>query len=114
MGMENPTVLVSQINPRTEAFAANRAAMTALLEQLAEYLQASQQQGPERYRECHRASGKLLARDRVSLLLDPDTPFLELMPLAGLNEPGSEPGASMIAGIGLVNGVEVLINASVP
>lgn len=114
MGMETPTVLISQINPRAEAFAANRAAMTALLEQLAEYLQASQQEGSERYRERHRASGKLLARDRVQLLLDPDTPFLELMPLAGLNEAGSEPGASMLAGIGLVNGVEVLINASVP
>lgn len=61
----------------------------------------------------HRKRGKLLARERVELLLDPDTPFLELSPLAAW---GSEypVGASMVTGIGVVEGVECLITANDP
>lgn len=61
----------------------------------------------------HRARGKLLARERVELLLDPDTPFLELSPLAAW---GSDypVGASMVTGIGVVEGVECVITANDP
>lgn len=69
--------------------------------------------GGEKYVARHRARGKLLARERIELLLDPDTPFLELSPLAAW---GSEyaVGASLVTGIGVVEGVECLITANDP
>ncbi|MEU8436111.1 carboxyl transferase domain-containing protein [Streptomyces sp. NPDC029216] len=69
--------------------------------------------GGEKYTARHRARGKLLPRERVELLLDPDTPFLELSPLAawGSDHPV---GASMVTGIGTVEGVECLITANDP
>ncbi|MFF2195738.1 acyl-CoA carboxylase subunit beta [Streptomyces sp. NPDC058157] len=69
--------------------------------------------GGEKYTARHRDRGKLLPRERVELLLDPDTPFLELSPLAawGSDHPV---GASMVTGIGTVEGVECLITANDP
>ncbi|MET3984896.1 carboxyl transferase domain-containing protein [Streptomyces sp. PvR034] len=69
--------------------------------------------GGEKYTARHRARGKLLARERIELLLDPDTPFLELSPLAAW---GSDypVGASMVTGIGVVEGVECLVTANDP
>ncbi|HEY9840142.1 MAG TPA: carboxyl transferase domain-containing protein [Candidatus Obscuribacterales bacterium] len=104
----------SQIQTRMPAFDANRQKMQALVGQLNEYLAQSRFQGEDKYLQRHKQGGKLLARERVELMLDQDSPFLELMPLAGLGQPGISPGASMITGIGLVSGVETLINASVP
>lgn len=56
---------------------------------------------------------KKKARERIELLLDEDSPFLELMPLAGLGQDETAVGASLVAGIGLVNGVECMVSASV-
>ncbi|WP_137724929.1 acyl-CoA carboxylase subunit beta [Prescottella subtropica] len=69
--------------------------------------------GGEKYVERHHKRGKLLARERIELLLDEDSPFLELSPLAAW---GSQfpVGASTIVGIGTVSGVECLIVASDP
>ncbi|WP_225846117.1 acyl-CoA carboxylase subunit beta [Streptomyces sp. HPF1205] len=69
--------------------------------------------GGAKYQERHRRRGKLLARERIELLLDPDTPFLELSPLAGW---GSEftTGASIVTGIGVVEGVECVVTANDP
>lgn len=69
--------------------------------------------GGEKYTARHRGRGKLLPRERIELLLDPDTPFLELSPLAawGSDHPV---GASMVTGIGTVEGVECLITANDP
>jgi acetyl-CoA carboxylase carboxyltransferase component len=63
--------------------------------------------------ERHRRRGKLTARERIELLLDPDSPFLELCPLAGW---GSEfaVGASIVVGIGVVEGAECMIVANDP
>ena len=68
--------------------------------------------GGEKYTSRHKAAGKLLPRERVELLLDRDSYFLELCPLAGKDVPGHTPGASLIGGIGRVSGVECLITAS--
>ena len=58
----------------------------------------------------HAARGKLLPRDRVEMLLDPDTPFLEVGALAALDMYGNDaPGAGLIAGIGRVSGVECMV-----
>jgi len=68
---------------------------------------------PERDIERLRRQNKLLVHERIDLLLDKDTPFLELSTLAA-NEAydGAVPGAGLVSGIGLVNGREVLVMAS--
>ncbi len=107
------TVLRSAIDPNSADYAANRAAM---LEKLAE-LEAEQAKavagGGEKYVARHHQRGKLLVRERIELLLDPGAPFLELSPLAawGTDFPV---GGSVVTGIGVVNGVECMINGSDP
>ncbi|MEU9066787.1 carboxyl transferase domain-containing protein [Streptomyces sp. NPDC048306] len=107
------TVLPSALDPTDPDHRANREAMLARLAELdAEHAKALAG-GGEKYVARHRKRGKLLARERIELLLDPDTPFLELSPLAGW---GSEytVGASLVTGIGVVEGVECLITANDP
>ena len=107
--------LVSRINPRSEDFKASAASMRAMVDDLNARLARVARGGGESARERHLARGKLLPRDRVEMLLDPDTPFLEIAPLAALGlypEPdGSDaaPGAGIICGIGRVSGVECVI-----
>jgi acetyl-CoA carboxylase carboxyltransferase component len=69
--------------------------------------------GGEKYVDRHRKRGKLLARERIELLLDPDSPFLELSPLAAWGS-DFQVGASVVTGIGVVEGVECMISASDP
>jgi acetyl-CoA carboxylase carboxyltransferase component len=95
------------------AFAANRDAMLAKLAELdAEHAKAVAG-GGEKYVARHRQRGKLLARERIELLLDEDSPFLELSPLAAWGT-DYHVGASLVTGIGTVEGVECLISASDP
>jgi hypothetical protein len=81
---------------------------------LNENLAASRDQGRKEHIERHIKNGKLLARDRIDLLLDEDSPFLELMPLAGLGQADTPVGGGIVAGIGIVSGVECIVSASVP
>ena len=107
------TVLASALDPAGADYAAHREAMLAKLAGLeAEHAKALAG-GGEKYTERHRKRGKLLVRERVELLLDPDTPFLELSPLAAW---GSDypVGASVVTGIGVISGVECLISANDP
>jgi len=108
-------VLASNLSPRSEDFKVNAAAMRALVEDLNAKLAQIAQGGGDAARAKHTARGKLLPRDRVEMLLDPDTPFLEVAPLAALDmykeKAGNDaaPGAGLIAGIGRVSGVECMI-----
>ncbi|MFJ6798171.1 acyl-CoA carboxylase subunit beta [Streptomyces sp. NPDC091268] len=107
------TRLGSTVDPRDPDHLAHRAAALERLAALdAEHAKALEG-GGEKYTARHRQRGKLPARERVELLLDPDTPFLELSPLAAW---GSDypVGASMVTGIGTVEGVECLITANDP
>ncbi|NNJ03211.1 acyl-CoA carboxylase subunit beta [Streptomyces sp. PKU-MA01144] len=107
------TVLASTLDSASADHAAHREAMLARLDALeAEHAKALAG-GGEKYTARHRGRGKLLARERIELLLDPDTPFLELSPLAawGSDHPV---GASVVTGIGTVEGVECLITANDP
>jgi acetyl-CoA carboxylase carboxyltransferase component len=105
------TVLTSALDPVGEAYAARRAAMLAKLAELdAEHAKAVAGGGPK-YVERHRKRGKLPARERIELLLDPDSPFLELSPLAAWGSDFAV-GASVVTGIGVVEGVECVITAS--
>jgi 3-methylcrotonyl-CoA carboxylase beta subunit len=107
--------LVSKLNPRSEEARANAAAMRALVDDLNAKLAKIAEGGGEAARAKHLARGKLLPRERVEMLLDPDTPFLEIAPLAALGmypeKDGSDaaPAAGMIAGVGRIGGVECVI-----
>jgi acetyl-CoA carboxylase carboxyltransferase component len=91
----------------------NREAMLEKLAEVeAEHAKALAGGGPK-YVERHHRRGKLLARERIELLLDPDSPFLELSPLAGWGSDFTV-GASLVTGIGVVEGVECLITANDP
>jgi acetyl-CoA carboxylase carboxyltransferase component len=106
-------VLTDRVDERSEAFRVNRA---SLLDKLAEHdaeLEKVNGGGGPKYVERHRQRGKLLVRERIQLLLDPDTPFLELSPLAawGTDFPV---GAGLVTGIGVVEGVECVIIGNDP
>jgi 3-methylcrotonyl-CoA carboxylase beta subunit len=102
--------LASKLSPRSEDFKANAAAMRLLVDDLNAKLAHIAQGGGDGPRAKHLARGKLLPRDRVEMLLDPDTPFLEVAPLAALGLYNDDaPGAGLIAGIGRVSGVDCMI-----
>ncbi|NGO81339.1 acyl-CoA carboxylase subunit beta [Streptomyces sp. YC504] len=107
------TLLSTALDTASPDYTAHRTAMLAKLDELAAEHAKALAGGGEKYTERHRKRGKLLARERIELLVDPDTPFLELSPLAAW---GSDypVGASMVTGIGFVEGVECLITANDP
>ncbi|HKH88605.1 MAG TPA: carboxyl transferase domain-containing protein [Acidimicrobiales bacterium] len=106
-------VLESFLDTSSEPYAANRQASLDLLAVVNEQLALARDGGGERYRERHRARGKLGVRERVELLLDRDTAFLELSPLAAW---GSDfhVGASCVTGVGVISGVECVVSANDP
>ena len=104
------TMLGTQLNPRSADFQANAAAMRALVDDLKVQIAKAAEGGGESARAKHMARGKLLPRERVQMLLDPGTPFLELAPLAALNMYHNEaPSAGVIVGIGRVSGVDCMV-----
>jgi geranyl-CoA carboxylase beta subunit len=110
------TTIESTIIPGSEAFQANREGMLALIGRVRAYEQRAVA-ASAKSRERFEKRGQLLPRERVSLLLDPGAPFLELSTLAGLglDNPDldkSVPGGGSIAGIGWVCGVRVMVTAS--
>ena len=103
-------ILESQLNPRSAEFQSNAQAMAALVDDLAQQVAKAAQGGGEAARAKHTARGKLLPRDRVQMLLDPGTPFLEIAPLAAYDMyNGDAPCAGVICGIGRVSGVDCVI-----
>ncbi|MFZ1989291.1 MAG: carboxyl transferase domain-containing protein [Alphaproteobacteria bacterium] len=107
------SALKTAIDVRSREFAANAAAMQVLIENLRGKLGEVAQGGSEASRARHKSRGKLLARERIDLLIDPGTPFLELSPLAahGLYD-GEVPAASLVTGIGQVSGRPSMIIAN--
>jgi acetyl-CoA carboxylase carboxyltransferase component len=106
-------LIESRINPNDPDFQQNRAAMIARCEQLRADIERIRVGGPELARKRHVERGKLLPRERVRRLLDPGSPFLELSMLAahGMYD-GEAPCASIITGIGRIQGREALIVAN--
>ena len=105
--------IVSKLSNRSAEFQENHAAMQALVDDLRIKVAESGKGGGDRARQKHLDRGKLLARDRVRLLLDPGSPFLELSPMAayGLYDDAA-PSAGVITGIGRVHGQEVVVVAN--
>ncbi|HLS73773.1 MAG TPA: carboxyl transferase domain-containing protein, partial [Actinomycetaceae bacterium] len=103
-------ILTSAADPASEEFSSNEAAQRALATELDQRLAQVARGGTERSRTRHIERGKLLPRERIRVLLDAGSPFLELAPLAAweLYE-GECPGAGVIAGIGTVAGRQVMV-----
>jgi len=107
------TVLSTQLQPGSDTFEANRAALQAVVDDLRATLAQTALGGSEAARAKHTARGKLLVRDRIDALLDPGSAFLEIAPLAAHGMYGDPiPSAGVVAGIGRVSGVECVIVAN--
>lgn len=104
--------LRSRLDKRSPPYTDNRAANLTALDDLAKALTRVNQGGGEKYNTRHVARGRILPRQRIELLLDRDSPFLEIGALAGTGVPGEPPGCSVVGGVGVVSGVECLITAS--
>jgi 3-methylcrotonyl-CoA carboxylase beta subunit len=109
----NAMPLQSSINPTSSEFATNAAAMRALVEDLKAKLDQVAGGGGDASRKRHTSRGKMLARERVDLLLDPGTAFLELSPLAAFDLYGGDVhSASIITGVGRIAGRECVVVAN--
>ncbi|MFJ9779041.1 acyl-CoA carboxylase subunit beta [Amycolatopsis sp. NPDC101161] len=102
------TVLKSLLDVSAESYASNRKAQLEALDRLEEQLELAIGGGGERYVQRHRDRGKLPVRERLELLLDPDSPFLELSALAAWGTDFTV-GASVLTGIGVVSDVECVV-----
>ncbi|MBP6659936.1 MAG: acyl-CoA carboxylase subunit beta [Chitinophagales bacterium] len=108
------SVIKSKINTNSAAYKDNYEKMLAKIEELNKHLKQSLFQGEEKHLAKAKSQGKFLARERIELLLDQDSPFLELLPLAGLGVKGGfGTGGTMVSGIGFVSGKMCLITANV-
>src|SRR4051794_12951329 len=106
-------ILESRIDTRAPEFIENRARFADLVTDLRERLALVARGGDDESRARHIGRGKLLVRDRIARLLDPDTPFLEFSPLAAWGMYDDEaPGAGIVTGIGVVAGQEVVVVAN--
>lgn len=108
------SVLPTAVDTSSPEYRENSQQMQELLDQMSSLHGKIAQGGPEKAREKHIARGKMLPRDRVSALIDPDTSFLELSPLAGheVYEGEDVPAGGIITGIGTVEGVNCMIVAN--
>jgi 3-methylcrotonyl-CoA carboxylase beta subunit/propionyl-CoA carboxylase len=106
-------IIASRIRTDSPEFKANQERMTALVAELRDRLAHAREGGGARYLQRHREQGKLPVRERIDLLLDEGSPFLELSALAAWEMYDNEaPGASLVTGVGRVSGREVLIVAN--
>jgi 3-methylcrotonyl-CoA carboxylase beta subunit len=106
-------IIKSQVDTKSEEFAANEAHMRELVADLQEQLDQVELGGGEKARAKHVERGKMLPRERIRKLLDPGAPFLELSPLAAHGMYGGKsPSAGIITGVGRVSGQEVVIIAN--
>jgi len=106
-------ILESHVDSSSDTFRANNERMQRLVSELRERRETARQGGGARYLERHRAQGKLPVRERIDQLLDPDSPFLELSPLAAWDVYDNDaPAAGLVTGIGRVSDRDVLIVAN--
>ncbi|HEU4414045.1 MAG TPA: carboxyl transferase domain-containing protein, partial [Candidatus Angelobacter sp.] len=104
--------LASTVDRNASLYQSNYAAMQAAVERLHSELKRTTEGGGEKYVRRHVERGKLLPRDRVELLLDEGSFFLEIAALAGHGMESELPGAGVVGGVGLVCGRECLITAN--
>ena len=108
-------VIKSQIDPRSEGYAANKAAMQALINELHANIDKVAEGGGERYSARHKSRGKLLVRERIARLVDPGAPFLEIGQFAAWEMySGDLHSAGVVAGVGRIADTECMIVANDP
>ena len=109
------TVVKSTLDTKSPGFLANKAAMQALVDELRSNIDTVRLGGGEKRNLRHKKRGKLLARERIARLLDPAAPLLEIGQFAAWDMySGDLNAAGVVAGIGLVSGVECMIVANDP
>ncbi|MDP6534407.1 MAG: carboxyl transferase domain-containing protein [Candidatus Poseidoniia archaeon] len=105
--------LTSNIDTSNSSFHASLEHNRALVTELKERLAQTRSGGSAKAVERHRARGKLTARERIDVLLDPGAPFLEFSPLAAVEVyDDNVPAAGIVTGIGVVHGREVVVLAN--
>jgi 3-methylcrotonyl-CoA carboxylase beta subunit len=106
-------ILTSRIATSSAAFKERQKANRELADELKSRLGSVSQGGPPAAREKYQGRGKLLVRERIDLLLDPNTPFMELSPLAAYEQYDNQfPAAGIVTGIGRIHGKEVVVVAN--
>src|SRR5438874_11512376 len=107
--------LETHLDTASPEFSANREYLQGLVDELRQRVGAAQEGGGAKYVARHREQGKMPVRERIAALLDPDTPFLELSPLAAngmYDGEGGAPAAGIVTGVGRVQGRECMIVAN--
>lgn len=105
--------LKSKIDTRSSEFQTNKKEFLKLMEEYKSRMEENTQGGSEKAVAKHKGRGKLLARERINLLVDPNTPFMELSPLAAYDQYNNGfPSAGIVTGIGVVHGRETVIIAN--
>lgn len=104
--------LRSKVDPKSETYQTNRAANLASLGVVLEAQAVANRGGGQKYVDRHLSRGRILPRQRIETMLDRDSFFLEIAPLAGHGMKGEVSGSSVVGGIGLISGVECCIVAS--
>jgi len=106
-------VLETKINTNSAEFKEQQQAYQELIDDYRSKLRKALQGGSEKARNKHHERGKLLARERINLLIDPNTPFLELSPMAAHGMYDDQfPSAGVVSGIGIIHGKEAIISAN--
>jgi 3-methylcrotonyl-CoA carboxylase beta subunit len=106
-------ILESHIDKNSAAFKTNRDRMQTLVAELRSRIAVAREGGGPKYVQRHREQGKLPVRERIERLIDPDSVFLELSPLAALGVYEDDtPGAGIVTGVGRVSGRDVVIVAN--
>lgn len=105
--------LQTKIDVNSDEFKRHKEEYQKLLDNFRAILAENTRGGPEKFIQLHKQRGKLLARERIDKLVDPNTPFLELSPLAAYNIFNNEhPSAGIVTGIGIIHGREAVIIAN--
>jgi len=105
--------LKTKIDIQSDEFKSNRQAFLKILNEYKSILKENTKGGSEKSVQRHKERGKLLARERINLLVDPNTPFMELSPLAAYGQYNNEfPSAGIVTGIGVIHGRETVIIAN--
>lgn len=105
--------LVSGLDANSESFLKNRADMLEQLAEIDELLDQADMGGGQRARDRLRSRGKMPIRERIAHVLDPDTPFLEISPLAAYKSDYAM-GGGLVAGIGIIAGTECVVMGNDP
>jgi acetyl-CoA carboxylase carboxyltransferase component len=105
-------ILRSKVDTTSGTYQANREENLASLGEVIEAQVAANGGGGPKYVDRHLARGRILPRQRIEMMLDRDSFFLEIAPLAGHGMKGEASGSSVVGGVGLVSGVECCVVAS--